>query len=176
MVLWLGLHVPGARGLGLIPGQGTRSHMLQLRLRMPQERFHVCVLSCFSCVQFFATPWTLAHQLPYPWNSPGKNTGVGCHALPPEDLPNPGIEPGSPALQADSLLSEPPGKAMKGIRGPEMDGARASILDSPISLSSGAHAHRGLRAEPCPPTLGFFSFFFLAISHGMQDLSSPSRN
>ena len=136
----------------------------------------MCVLSCFSCVQFFATPWTLAHQLPYPWNSPGKNTGVGCHALLPEDLPNPGIEPGSPALQADSLLSEPPGKAMKGIRGPEMDGARASILDSPISLSSGAHAHRGLRAEPCPPTLGFFSFFFLAISHGMQDFSSPSRN
>ena len=28
----------------------------------------------------------------------------------PEDLPNPGIEPASPALQADSLLSEPPGK------------------------------------------------------------------
>ena len=28
----------------------------------------------------------------------------------PGDLPNPGIEPGSPALQADSLLSEPPGK------------------------------------------------------------------
>ena len=30
----------------------------------------------------------------------------------PEDLPNPGIEPGSPALQADSLPSEPPGKSM----------------------------------------------------------------
>ena len=30
--------------------------------------------------------------------------------LPPGDLPNPGIEPRSPALQADSLLSEPPGK------------------------------------------------------------------
>ena len=28
----------------------------------------------------------------------------------PGDLPNPGIEPGSPALQADALLSEPPGK------------------------------------------------------------------
>ena len=30
------------------------------------------------------------------------------------DLPNPGIEPGSPALQADSLLSEPPGKPSEG--------------------------------------------------------------
>ena len=29
----------------------------------------------------------------------------------PGDLPNPGIKPGSPVLQADSLLSEPPGKA-----------------------------------------------------------------
>ena len=34
-----------------------------------------------------------------PWNSPGKNTAVGCHALPPSrDLPDPGIELGSPAL------------------------------------------------------------------------------
>ena len=37
--------------------------------------------------------------------------GVGCHFLHQEDLPNPGIEPGSPTLQADTLpLSEPPGK------------------------------------------------------------------
>ena len=38
-----------------------------------------------------------------PWDSPGKNTEVGCHALPPRDLPDPGIEPASPAWQADSL-------------------------------------------------------------------------
>ena len=44
------------------------------------------------------------------WNSPGKNTGVGCHSLPQGDLPNPGIEPVSPALQVDPLLSESPGK------------------------------------------------------------------
>ena len=34
--------------------------------------------------------------------------GIRSHS--PEDLPNPGMEPGSPALQADSLPSEPPGK------------------------------------------------------------------
>ena len=42
------------------------------------------------------------------WASPGKNTGVGCH-----DLLYPGIEPmslASPALQADPLPTEPPGK------------------------------------------------------------------
>ena len=37
-------------------------------------------------------------------DSPEKNTGVGCHILPQ------GIKLRSPALQADSLLSEPPGK------------------------------------------------------------------
>ena len=42
-------------------------------------------------------------------DSPGKNTGEGG-LPPPGDLPNPGIKPRSPALQADSLPSKPPGK------------------------------------------------------------------
>ena len=42
--------------------------------------------------------------------SPGKNTGVGCHALLQRDLPSPGIESRSPPLHADSLPPEPPGK------------------------------------------------------------------
>ena len=42
-----------------------------------------------------------------PWNSPCKDTG---EFLSPGNLPNPGMEPGSPAQQADSLPSEPPGK------------------------------------------------------------------
>ena len=48
------------------------------------------------------------HGLYSPWNSPGQNTGVGTHSLSPGDIPNPGIEPRSPALQADALTSEPP--------------------------------------------------------------------
>ena len=40
-----------------------------------------------------------------PGNSPGKKTEVGCHVLLPGDLPNPGIKPRSPALQADSLFT-----------------------------------------------------------------------
>ena len=48
------------------------------------------------------------------WNPPSKNTRVGCHLLVLSlgDLPDPGIEPMSPVLQADSLLSEPPGKPL----------------------------------------------------------------
>ena len=45
-----------------------------------------------------------------PWNFLGQNTGVGSLSPSPGDLPNPGIEPRSPTLQADSLPSEPPGE------------------------------------------------------------------
>ena len=49
-----------------------------------------------------------------PWDSPGKNTGVGCHFLLQGIFPtqgsNPGIKPWSPALEADTFTSEPPGK------------------------------------------------------------------
>ena len=58
---------------------------------------------------------TLCDPMDCPWNSPGQNTEVGRVAFPfsrgsPGDLPNPGIEPRSPALQAFSLLVEPQGK------------------------------------------------------------------
>ena len=43
-------------------------------------------------------------------DSLGKNNEVGCHALPPGALPNPGIKPRYPTLQVNSLLSEPLGK------------------------------------------------------------------
>ena len=57
-----------------------------------------------------ATPWAVARRLLHPWDFPGKNTEVDCHFLLQGNLPNPVIEPGSLALQVDSLLSEPPGK------------------------------------------------------------------
>jgi len=39
----------------------------------------VCVCVLLSRIQLFATPWTVAHQAPLSMDSPGKNTGVGCH-------------------------------------------------------------------------------------------------
>ena len=51
------------------------------------------------------------HGLYSPWNSPGQNTGAGSLSLTsPGDLPKPGMEPKSPALQAGSLPDEPQGK------------------------------------------------------------------
>ena len=52
------------------------------------------------------------HGLYSSWNSPGQNTGVGSLSL-CWDLPNPGIEPRSPTLQADSLPAELPGKPQR---------------------------------------------------------------
>ena len=40
-----------------------------------------CTSETKTFVQLFATLWTVAHQTPHPWDSPGKNTEVGCHAL-----------------------------------------------------------------------------------------------
>ena len=56
------------------------------------------------------TPWTVAYQAP---PSMGFSRQEGRSGLPfssPGDLPDPGIEPGCSALQADALPSEPPGK------------------------------------------------------------------
>ena len=40
------------------------------------------LLSLVSRVQLCATPWTAPNRLLHPWDSPGKNTRVGCHFLP----------------------------------------------------------------------------------------------
>ena len=62
-----------------------------------------------SRVRLCVTPWTAAYQVLPPWDSPDKSIGVGCHFLLQGIFPT-GIEPRSPAFQADALTSEPPGK------------------------------------------------------------------
>ena len=63
-----------------------------------------------SRVWLFATPWTVAHQAPPPMGFSRQEYWSGLPFPSPGDLPNPGIKPGSPALQTDALPSEPPGK------------------------------------------------------------------
>ena len=55
-------------------------------------------------------PWAVALKAPLSVGFSTQEHWSGLPHPPPGDLPNPGIEPGSPALQADSLPSEPPGK------------------------------------------------------------------
>ena len=60
-----------------------------------------------SRVQLFATPWTIAYQSPLSMAFSRQEYWSGFPFLSPGDLPDPGIEPGSPSLQPDSLPSEP---------------------------------------------------------------------
>ena len=53
------------------------------------------------------TPRTIAHQAPLSMEFSRQEYWSGLLLPSPGDLPNPGIEPGSPILQTDSLLSEP---------------------------------------------------------------------
>ena len=57
-----------------------------------------------------ATPWTIAYQAPQSMEFSRQEYWSGLPFPSPGDLLNPGIEPGSPALQADAFLSQPPGK------------------------------------------------------------------
>ena len=70
----------------------------------------MCVLSHFSHVRLSATPWTVAHRAPLPLGFSRQEYWSGLQFPSPEDLPDPGIEPGSSTLRADALPSEPPGK------------------------------------------------------------------
>ena len=65
-----------------------------------------------SRVRLFATPWTIARQDPLSMGFSRQEYRSGLPFPSPGDFPNPGIEPRSPALQADALSSEPPRKPL----------------------------------------------------------------
>ena len=63
-----------------------------------------------SPVRLFATLWTVAYQAPLSMGFSRQECWSGLPFPSPGDLPDPGVKPRSPALQADALPSEPPGK------------------------------------------------------------------
>ena len=80
---------------------------------LPHTSQNACIQSqSLIHVQLFATPWTVAHQAPLSTGLFRQEYWSGLSFSSPGDLTNPGIEPAFPALQADSLLTEPPGKPM----------------------------------------------------------------
>ena len=68
------------------------------------------MVKLLSRVRLFMTPWTVAYQAPWSMGFSRQEYWNGLPFPSPGDLLDPGIEPGSPALQADALLSELPGK------------------------------------------------------------------
>ena len=91
------------------PSWLSRSPTLQVD-SLPSEPPGKPKVNVASHAWLFAAPWTLAHQAPLYMEFSRKPY---WHKLPfssPGDFPDPGIKPGSLALQADSLLSELPGE------------------------------------------------------------------
>ena len=64
-------------------------------------------MKSLSRVQLFATPWVVAYQTPPSMGFSRQEYWSGLPFPSPGDLPDPGIEPRSPELEADALTSEP---------------------------------------------------------------------
>ena len=77
--------------------------------------FQIGKVKSLSRVLLFATPWTVAYQASLSMGFSKQECWSGLPFPSPGDLPHPGIEPGCPALQADALPSEPPGKGARQI-------------------------------------------------------------
>ena len=63
-------------------------------------------MKSLSCVRLFVTPWTVDYQASLSMGFSRQEHWSGLPFPSPGDLPNPGIKPRSPALQADALSSE----------------------------------------------------------------------
>ena len=79
-------------------------------LMMSSQKSEKVKVKSLSCVRLFATPWTVTHQVPPSMEFSRQEYWSGLPFPFPGDLSDPVIKPGSPALQADALPSEPPGK------------------------------------------------------------------
>ena len=82
--------------------------------RKTQEKEVEVKVKSLSRVRLFATPWTVAYKAPLSMEFSRQEYWSGSPFPSPGDLPKPGIDPGSPVLEADALPSEPPGKSLKG--------------------------------------------------------------
>ena len=104
----------------------------------------LCWAQSLSRVQRFVTSWTVAYQAPLFMGFSRQEHWSGLPFPSPEDLPNPGIEPRSPALQADSLPSKPPGK-------PKNTGVGSLSLLQQIFLAQGQTGVSHVADDSLPP-------------------------
>ena len=88
------------------PWPSTMNYLVQNVSRAMLEKLK----KLLGHVWLFVTPWTVAYQAPWTMGFTRQEYWSGLPWPSPGDLPDPGIEPGSSALQPDTLPSEPPGK------------------------------------------------------------------
>ena len=113
-------------------------------------------MKSLSRVQLFATPWTVVYQAPPSMGFSRQEYWSGLPFPFPEDLPNPKIKLNSPALQADALPSEPPGKLKVPTR--DTEGEMGKILDH-CEQKSGKSL-----LELCPIGLGNWGWGLMNIT------------
>ena len=116
-----------------------------------------------SRVRLFSTPWTVTYQAPPSMGFSRQEYWSGLPFPSPGDLPNPGIEPGAPALQADALTSEPPGKPFM-TEGSPHKGSRVGGFYRPANAKRHPTSLRGEGPEMvkvCVPSFPFFGHVFL---------------
>ena len=111
--------------------------MVRLKMKICHCLLFKVKVKLLTCVRFFATPWTVAHQAPLSMGFSRQEYWSGLPFLSPGDLPDSGIEPGSPALQADALLSEAPELTLKqpGIKDKDPPCSRKSKHNFQLVLS-----------------------------------------
>ena len=115
--LALDLQAPWIRSWELIlwMSSTTRESMYlktrpQFSLSLGFQFPHVLFVYSLSCVGLFETPWTTDHQAPLSMRIPREEYWRGLPFPPPGDIPDPGIEPVSPALAGGFFTTEPPRK------------------------------------------------------------------
>ena len=121
---------PGSSVHGIFPGKdtGVDCHSLLQKI-FPNQGLNPGLLHCrqilyclkvkvksLSHVWLFSTPWTVTYQAPQSMGFSRQEYGSELPFPSPGDLPNPGIEPGSPVLQTEALPSEPLGKPSEATR------------------------------------------------------------
>ena len=144
---WSGLPFPS-------PMHESESEVAQscLTLSDPMD----CSLPGFSsCARLSATPWTAAHQAPLSMRFSRQGYWSGLLFSPPGDLSNPGIEPRSPALQADSLPTELQGKPLGPPKGQFSDIREEGHLEGlEWALTASSGTFNPVFSPVCHPTLG----------------------
>ena len=120
-----------------------------------------------SRVRLFATPWTIAHQAPPSMGFSRQEYWSGLPFPSPEDLPDRGIKPRSPALQADTLTSEPP-KPLTILPSSNHHSLQLYCFLSPITCSSNT-------PRPPVPRYHLFHLHFLKYSKAQQ-LQTPNQH
>ena len=148
-----------------------------------------------SRVQLFVTAWTVAYQAPLPMGFSRQQYWSGLPFPSPADLSNPGIEPRSPALQTDSLPSEPPGKSVYQASKKKKKKYHEPIyviylslwlfqrksfqLLKSLHLWGDSTIKQDLKIYTYIVNFGkvnFIFYFYLATPRGLWDLNSPTKD